>query len=540
MAQPLLDRTLTRRGFVAASAASAGAAALLAACGTDSEPTAEIDPNATPVPGGTLRTSLFFDPDNLDPAQGGFAFPVFQRMYSYLHHVDGRSLEVIPDLAEGSEQPDELTYLFRLRGDVKFQDVAPVNGRTVMAEDVAYSFSRLAEVLNPIDPGFMARRVDKVTALDATTLQVTTKQPYAPTLQVLGSYWYAVVPREAVETFGGISKQGIGSGPFILENFEQESGAALRRNPNYYKPGLPYLDGIDITVITDVNNAISQFRAKALDVNGVPLDSVRWDSLKSELGGVQSSKVPGILDPWIGVNLRREPFKDDRVRAALDLAIDRRAMIQTLAFGEGQLNGPIPWGNERWALPNNELEAFYRHDPDEARTLLDAAGIESLKITHRVTPALPLGEEIGTILKEQLSSLGIDLTIEVHEQNDWINTVILEQDFDTCGFAWFPVLDPTVSLRFLDKDDIFSGLMFGFEDPEITDLFNTMNSKFDLAERHAAMADLQRAALAYHGPVLHTFDSYAYNLWWPWVRNWKPENTELNFYSAEHWLSARS
>ena len=120
MAQPLLDRTLTRRGFVAASAASAGAAALLAACGTDSEPTAEIDPNATPVPGGTLRTSLFFDPDNLDPAQGGFAFPVFQRMYSYLHHVDGRSLEVIPDLAEGSEQPDELTYLFRLRGDVKF------------------------------------------------------------------------------------------------------------------------------------------------------------------------------------------------------------------------------------------------------------------------------------------------------------------------------------------------------------------------------------------------------------------------------------
>lgn len=534
-----LQRPLSRRTFLAASASTTASAVLLAACGGERAPSAP-DPDATPVAGGTLRTALFFDPDNLDPVQGGFAFPVFQRMYGYLHHIDGHTLEVIPDIASGFEQPDELTYIFRLRNDVHFHDLPPVNGRTVTADDVAYSFSRLTEVLNPIDPGFMSRRVDSVTAQDAATLRLTTKQPFASTMQVLGSFWYAVVPREAVEAFGGLSKQGIGSGPFILDQFEQEVGATLRRNPAYYRAGLPYLDGIEITVITDPNNAINQFRARALDVNATPLDLVRWEGLKGELSGVQSNKVPGILDPWIGVNLRRPPFNDQRVRTALDLAIDRRAMIQTLAFGDGRLNGPIPWGNERWALPNDELEAFYRHDPDEAATLLNAAGIESLQITHRVTPALPLGEEIGTMLKEQLRPLGINVTIEVHEQNDWINTVILEQNFDTCGFAWFPVLDPTVSLRFLDKDDIFSGLMFGFDDPEITALYNTMQTKFDVAERYEAMAELQRAALRYHGPVLHTFDSYAYNLWWPWVRNWRPENTELNFYSAEHWLAPRS
>jgi ABC-type transport system substrate-binding protein len=157
---------------------------------------------------------------------------------------------------------------------------------------------------------------------------------------------------------------------------------------------------------------------------------------------------------------------------------------------------------------------------------------------HRVTPALPLGEEIGTMLKEQLRPAGFDVTIDVREQNDWIQTVILEQDFDTCGFAWFPVLDPTVSLRFVDRNDIFSGFMFGFDDPEIASLYEDVQLRFDFDQRREAMWALQRAVLDYHGPVLHTFDSYQYALWWPWVRNWDASNMELNFYSAEHWVSS--
>jgi peptide/nickel transport system substrate-binding protein len=238
--------------------------------------------------------------------------------------------------------------------------------------------------------------------------------------------------------------------------------------------------------------------------------------------------------------LRRHPWTDERVRRAFDLAIDRQQMIRNLAFGEGKLNGPIPWGNERWALPQAELEQAYQSDKDEAKRLLDAAGISSLDLTHRVTPALPLGREIGEFLKEQLKDLGINVNIQVHEQNDWIQTVILKQDFDTCGFAWFPVLDPTVSLRFVDKDDIFSGFMFGFDDPQIATLYDNVQRTFEFDARREAMWELQRAALNYHGPVLHTFDSYFYSLWHPWVHNWRPENTELNWYNSEIWLSERT
>jgi peptide/nickel transport system substrate-binding protein len=543
---PLLRSRVSRRAFsagAARSAAAAGAASLasgavLGACASHAPPS-PVDANATPTPGGTLRMAFFFDYDNLDPAQGGFAFPVFQRLYSYLHHVDGRTLEVIPDLSTSYEQPDDLTYVFALRRGVRFHDIAPASGREVTAHDVVYSMNRLNTVLNPIDPGFMSRVVDRVEATDDYAVRITNKRPYASTMQVLGGYWYAVVPQEAVDAWDGLSTRALGSGPFILERFEQESGASLRRNPGYYRPGLPYLDGMELSVITDPTNLLTQFRTRALDVNSAPLDNPRWEALKRELKGVQSSKTPGILDPWIGVNLRRPPFNDIRVRRALDLAIDRREMIKKLAFGDGKLNGPIPWGNERWALPQQELEQAYRTDIGEARALLAAAGAEGRAIVHRVTPALPLGDEIGTMLKEQLRPLGFDVRIDVHEQNDWIQTVILEQDFDTCGFAWFPVLDPTVSLRFVDRDDIFSGLMFGFDDAEIAGLYAAMQGEFDAERRRAATWELQRAVLAYHGPVLHTFDSYMYGLWWPWVRNWEPGNLELNFYSAEHWLSAR-
>jgi peptide/nickel transport system substrate-binding protein len=539
--QRLTSRIPRRRFIAGAAATAAGAAAFACSGGSDStNGGTTVDPVETPQPGGTLRTSIFFDPDNLDPAQGGFAFIVFQRLYSYLHHIDGRTLEYIPDLATGYEQPDELTYLFNLRQGVKFHDIEPANGREVTAEDVAFSFNRLTGVLNPIDPGFMARVVDKVEATGPYTLKVTTKKPYSSALQVMGGFWYAVVNREAVTDWGGLSEKALGSGPFMLKSFEQEQGATMVRNPSYYKTGQPYIDGLDVTVITDTTNAIAQFRSKALDINAAAVSKPEYDALKNELNGLRSAETPGILDPWVGVNLRRDPWKDIRARQALDLAIDRNQMIRNLAFGAGKLNGPIPWGNERWALPQAELEQRYKADKAEARRLFEAAGVSDLNLQHNVTPALPLGKEIGEFLKEQLAEYGINVTINVLEQNDWIQTTILKQDFDTCGFAWFPVLDPTVSLRFIDKDDIFSGLMFGFDDRNIASLYDKMQATFEIDARVQAAHELQRAALDFHGPVLHMFDGYSYSLWWPWVRNWRPENAELNFYNSEVWLAPRT
>jgi peptide/nickel transport system permease protein len=89
-----------------------------------------------------------------------------------------------------------------------------------------------------------------------------------------------------------------------------------------------------------------------------------------------------------------------------------------------------------------------------------------------------------------------------------------------------------VSLRFVDKDDIFSGQMFGFEDSGITALYDKMQATFDI-EARGRQPSTSSAVLDFHGPVLHMFDSYLYSLWWPWVRNWRPQNSELNFCNSE-------
>jgi hypothetical protein len=120
------------------------------------------------------------------------------------------------------------------------------------------------------------------------------------------------------------------------------------------------------------------------------------------LGGLRFAETPGILDPWVGVNLRRQPWSDIRVRRALDLVIDRKQMIRNLAFGAGKLNGPIPWGNERWALPQAELEERYKVDKAEARRLFEAAGVTAGHYPPRDDgPAARQG--IGEFLKEQLA-----------------------------------------------------------------------------------------------------------------------------------------
>ncbi|MGH9201640.1 MAG: ABC transporter substrate-binding protein, partial [Vicinamibacterales bacterium] len=498
-----LQRRLTRRRLLAAAATLTGSLAAGAACGG----AINAPLNATPHPGppqagGALRLALFFDPDDLDPATGGFAFPVFQRVYSFLFHLHGKTFEYMPDLAIDFEQPDEVTYIFGLRRGVNFHDLQPVSGRELTAQDVLYTLDRLKLAFNSIDPGFMWRIAKSVEAPNDHMVKITTQKPYASALQILGGFWYAIVPHELAEMYRGLSKNAIGSGPFILERFEQESGAALRRNPDYYGAPEPYLDALEIGVVGDYTNLLTQFRTKNLDVNTAPLDSPRWEALRRELNGVQSSKNPGILAPWIGMNINRPPLNDPRVRRAIDIGIDRRQMIDVLAFGDGKLNGPIPWGNEIWALPQEELEAFYVHDPVEARRLLEEAGVDDVKLKHVVTTALPLGREIGAIIKEQLRPLGIDITIEVLEQNAFIERVFLQRRFDTCGFDWFPVLDPTVSLRFVDSGDIF-GRIFGFFDPEVGRLYDRMQSTFDLEQRIAVVHELQRAVLKLHGPVLY-------------------------------------
>ncbi len=253
-------RRVSRRRVLVAGAAGMGAVALgLVGCGSGSKQSASgtpsggsAGPTLTPKTGGIFRQGSVTTALSIDPhteAALGLAFVPF--IYSYLMHqiqVPDGSPEMMWDLAESMETPDDLTYIFKMRQGVHYQDIPPVSGREVVADDVVYSFDRITSI-SP-EP-LWTTYADTKTAPDPSTFQIRLKQPYAYTIEDLSAPKAAIVPKEAVDQFGDLKTKGIGSGPFIVDSFTSNDRIEMSRNPSYYLPGIPYVDGIEYRSIAD-------------------------------------------------------------------------------------------------------------------------------------------------------------------------------------------------------------------------------------------------------------------------------------------------
>jgi peptide/nickel transport system substrate-binding protein len=149
---------------------------------------------------------------------------------------------VEPDLAERWEVPDDTTYVFHLRQGVKWHNKPPVNGRELVAEDVQFTFERfLTEKGNPERQ--LLESVDRVEVVDRYTVKFHLKEPFVWLRDILASaicMW--IIALEVVQQYGDLKKveTAIGTGPFILERYEPNVKTVFKRNPEYFRPGLPY------------------------------------------------------------------------------------------------------------------------------------------------------------------------------------------------------------------------------------------------------------------------------------------------------------
>ena len=148
------------------------------------------------------------------------------------------------DLAESWTQPNETTYVFKLRKGVRWQNKPPVNGRELTAEDVVYSVERFRTVKGNAN-AYMLASLDKVEALDKYTVKFTLKEPYVWFLDMLANPMaVAIIAKECVEKFGDLKKPEsvVGTGPWMLDSYRPNVGYTLVRNPGYFVPGLPYIE----------------------------------------------------------------------------------------------------------------------------------------------------------------------------------------------------------------------------------------------------------------------------------------------------------
>lgn len=389
-----------------------------------------------PKRGGILRLAVQTDIQSLDPAiaYDTFSWPLVRLVYqSLLDYDEGTTL--VPKLAEQmpAASADGRTYTFRVRKGVRFS-----NGRELVARDFIYSVERIldSQTQSPGEgffrnirgarafqkarekDGDLARergitrerwtnptRVAGLQELDRYTLRVELEEPDLTFLNIMAMPFASAVPREAVAMYGEqFYCHPVGTGPFILREWRRGARMRFRRNPQYFVPGQPHLDGVDVMVGGDSVVHQMMFERGELDLEWeIPLpDFVRimgdpkWKPLvDSELVARTS---------YLALNCELKPFTDIRVRRAMNYAINKERVLQIIS-GRGVIaRGVLPP-----TMPGYDPHLrTYPYDPARARHLLAEAG-------YRDGFSVPLwvradtGQEvrIAEAIQQDLAEVGI-------------------------------------------------------------------------------------------------------------------------------------
>jgi len=467
----------------------------------------------SPRRGGTV-TIRVWDPPHFDP----YLIVAFktQIVYSFTHSrllkhkagpaVPAGSFVLEGDLAESWSQPNETTYVFKLRKGVRWHAKPPVNGRELTAEDVVYSMERFRTVTgNP--QNYLLGAVDKVEATDRYTVKVTLKEPYAWFPDVVANPMTgAIVARECVEKFGDLKRweATVGTGPWMVDSYRPNIGMTLVRHPQYFVPGLPHIDRVELVIDEDQSSRVTAFLAGKYDLGPEFMGTINrsdWNQLKGQIQkhrpGLRTAEFPSNVRMGVTMRSDRAPFNDVRVRRAVSLAINRRALIDATSEGVGVLNPPgLPAALKDWALAIDQLgegARYYKHDPVEARRLLAEAGHRagfSTVVDFHSFGETAIVDGVQLVVKD-LKDIGIDARVNQREYGAYIATVPLGK-YD--GIVYGP------STPFLDADSYLATAYLPesprnnmkVNDPPLTDMIHRQRRVSDMARRRDASVHIQR------------------------------------------------
>lgn len=543
----LNKRRISRRTALRAGAAAAGLAGLsVAGCGDDggqTSPTESPAAEQTPQYGGNHVIGLPADPGGLDVQQSVTGYWVSGNFNGYLHSVNLDDQKVYPQMAEHVEHVDEVTYVWTLRRGIRFHNIDPTFGREVTAEDVVFSMERRRDdpsIMN--DKQLLRDYTASMEAPDPYTFRLVNTRPYAPALDEIGNPSYAIIPREAIEKWGDLSQHPVGCGAFILEEYAKAERVKVRKNPDFYMEGRPFLDSIDWALIPDVSTLYQAFRTKQHDSCGATLDKLKVEELQNTPGVIVRDS-PNYWTRCLLLRVDKPPFTDRRLWQAVDLAVDRQDLIDKMAFGEGRFNGPVSPYLEYWCLPQEEVREFYKTDIAEAKRLMAAAGYEDgLEVDAPVMNTANLTKD-AEIVREHLAKIGIRLNIQVRDIAVLLAQHLYAGNFQMLWFYNLPYVEPDRPLcQWFSKG--IAGLSFtGYYSEEMDNWIWRERSEFDPEKRREIVLDAQRAMMREHGPQINTYTPRGWAARWDWVHTLREGAgmglTSRNFLGIDTWMTAR-
>ncbi len=466
----------------------------------------------TPKRGGTLSLRLW-DPPHWDP----YLTVSYKThiAYSFTHsrllkHKTGPAVQpgtfpIEGDLAESWTQPNETTYIFKLRKGVRWQAKPPVNGRELTSEDVLYSVDRFRTIKGNAN-AYMLASLDKVEAPDRHTVRFTLKEPYVWFLDMLAnSHAVAIIAKECVEKFGDLKKPEatVGSGPWMLDSYRPNVGFTYVRNPGYFLAGLPHIDRVEVAVDEDNASRMAAFLAGKYDLGweyqGV-INRTDWlglkDNLKQKRPRLQTAEYPNAVMNHLYMRTDKTPFSDVRVRRAMSLAINRQDIIDSVYEGAAAMNPPVPAALKDWSVPFAQLgegAQYYKFDPARARKLLAEAGHPNgFQATMDFTT---YGSQIlidaTQLILKHLKDVGIDAKLNTKEYGAYIATTFYGK-YDSMAFG--------PQTGFQEPDNFLYGQYYPGEiknqshinDPIVADMLVRQRRTHDAAKRREVIYEIQR------------------------------------------------
>jgi peptide/nickel transport system substrate-binding protein len=459
---------------VAAAGMGMGLGSLLAACGGGSNaPTRSttLSPGFTtarPKTGGSLVYARRAATETLDPLQnrnGNGDIFAAELVYTALVRPDPKgSSDLVPGLADRwVVSSDGMAYTFHIRDNARFS-----NGDPVTAGDVQFSLDRFGDPkLNAIY-GVLAVGYDGTEIIDDSTVVVHLSHPVSAFLYNISILPAFIVPKKLVEQQGEkFFDRPVGTGPFVVKDWLSGSSITFARNPYYWEAGKPYLDEVRYDFITDDNArmlALQSGRAQAAD--GVPFSQI--ESLKNDSSlYLQFTEVPYFQGLWL--NNKKPQFADLKVRQALQYAIDKETINDTVYAGVGTIpNSVLP--HLRYDAPPDQVPP-YPYDVSKAKQLMaESAFPDGFDTTLQYPAGFAYYRQLVLILQAQWKEIGINVRL-IEQDQGTTSQRFYQMDYDmTFPYAQFTsdVVVPDEYIAFVaDPDSGTNGFFSGWHDPAI-------------------------------------------------------------------------
>src|SRR6266581_1444378 len=389
--------------------------------------------------GGILKMYDFDSPPSMSileeatQASQGPTMGVFNNLVMFDQHVKQVSLQsIVPDLATGwswNEEGTELT--FPLRQGVTWHYGKPFTARDVQCTwDLLMGLSGEKLRVNPRKSWYS--NLDRVTTNGDYEVTFHLKRPQPAFLTALASGFSPIYPCHVSPR--DMRSHPIGTGPFKFGEFKPNEYIKVTRNPDYWKQGRPYLDGIEYTIIRNLSTAVLAFVAGKFDMTfpyslTVPL----LKDVRSQMPQAICELAPGGINRNLIVNRDVPPFDNPDLRRAMALSLDRKAFIDIISEGQGDIGGvmlPPPEG--LWGTPPDLLKKLPGYDPDVQKNRAEARQIMrqlrygpdnrlKIKVSARDLPYL---RDPAVILIDQLKSVYIDGELETIDTTNWFPKVM--------------------------------------------------------------------------------------------------------------------